>query len=189
MLLSYLWKFFYFSWLATELYVLIVTRTRRGGGHISDRGSLTALWVTIVLSMSLGGYLQEAHSSTAIHNAEYLKTVALIVLVIGLAIRWTAIYSLGRAFSANVAIHATQKLNRSGLFRYVRHPSYTGLALLFLAVGLHTRNWLSLLLMTVPPIVALLYRIHVEEDALVSAFGDDYRDYIRTTPRLIPGIY
>jgi protein-S-isoprenylcysteine O-methyltransferase Ste14 len=181
--------FFYISWLATEFYVLIVTRTRRGGGHISDRGSLTALWVTIVCSMSLGGYFQDAHSSSAFHNAEWLKPVALAVLMVGLAIRWAAIYSLGRSFSANVAIHATQKLNRSGLFHYVRHPSYSGLLLLFLAVGLRTRNWLSLLLMTVPPIIALLYRIRVEEDALIAAFGDDYLDYIRTTPRLIPGIF
>jgi protein-S-isoprenylcysteine O-methyltransferase Ste14 len=35
----------------------------------------------------------------------------------------------------------------------------------------------------------LLYRIHVEEAALMQAFGEAYRDYSRTTKRLLPGIY
>jgi protein-S-isoprenylcysteine O-methyltransferase Ste14 len=35
----------------------------------------------------------------------------------------------------------------------------------------------------------VLYRIHVEEQALVGAFGDEYVEYSRTTKRLIPGVY
>jgi protein-S-isoprenylcysteine O-methyltransferase Ste14 len=115
--------------------------------------------------------------------------LALGVLALGLVIRWSAIYTLGRSFSANVAIHATQTLNRSGLFRYMRHPSYTGMVVIFLAMGLRTRNWLGLAFSVVPPLLALLYRIHVEEAALTGAFGEQYTEYSRTTKRLIPGVY
>jgi protein-S-isoprenylcysteine O-methyltransferase Ste14 len=111
------------------------------------------------------------------------------VLALGLVIRWSAIYTLGRSFSANVAIHSTQTLNRSGLFRYMRHPSYTGMVVIFLAMGLRTRNWLGLAFSVVPPVLALLYRIHVEEAALTGAFGEQYTEYSRTTKRLIPGVY
>jgi protein-S-isoprenylcysteine O-methyltransferase Ste14 len=115
--------------------------------------------------------------------------LSVAILAAGLAIRWTAVATLGKKFSANVAIHASQTLHRSGLFRFVRHPSYTGLLLIFVALGIHTRSWWGLAVMLIPTTAALLYRIHVEEAALVVAFGQEYRDYSRTTKRLIPGIY
>jgi protein-S-isoprenylcysteine O-methyltransferase Ste14 len=71
----------------------------------------------------------------------------------------------------------------------MRHPSYTGLLLIFLAVGLNTRNWLGLGIIVLLPLAALLYRIHVEEVALTGAFGTEYMEYSRRTKRLIPGIY
>jgi protein-S-isoprenylcysteine O-methyltransferase Ste14 len=88
-----------------------------------------------------------------------------------------------------VAIHATQKLNQSGLFRLMRHPSYTGMMLIFLAMGLATRSWLGLGIIVGLPAAALLYRMHVEEAALTGAFGEEYVEYSQRTKRLIPGIY
>jgi len=61
--------------------------------------------------------------------------------------------------------------------------------LIFVAIGLAVRNWFSLAIVLLLPAAALLYRIHVEEAALTQAFGDDYREYSKTTKRLIPGIY
>jgi protein-S-isoprenylcysteine O-methyltransferase Ste14 len=118
-----------------------------------------------------------------------MKFVSLLVLIFGLALRWAAVLSLGKSFSSNVAIHATQRVHKTGLYRWMRHPSYTGLLLCILALGLHTRNWISLLVIFVAPAVALLYRIHVEEIALLDHFGQEYIDYSRQTSRLIPGIY
>jgi protein-S-isoprenylcysteine O-methyltransferase Ste14 len=118
-----------------------------------------------------------------------LRLVAVLLMVAGLAIRWTALISLGKAFSANVAIRDTQSLYRSGIYSVVRHPSYSGLLIIFLAVALAERNWLSAAIVLIFPTAALLYRIHVEEAALRHAFGAQYADYSRTTKRLIPGIY
>ena len=189
MLLTLLWKILYWSWIATEVYVAVITRTRRGGGKIDDRGSLYVLWVVIFSSISLGFWAGAAYAPGAIHGAPWMRIASLLLLAAGLFIRLSAIYTLGRSFSANVAIHDTQKLNQSGLFRYMRHPSYTGMLLIFLALGLGQHNWLSIVLMLVPPALALLYRIHVEEAALTNAFGEQYIDYSRTTKRLLPGIY
>jgi protein-S-isoprenylcysteine O-methyltransferase Ste14 len=41
----------------------------------------------------------------------------------------------------------------------------------------------------VPIVGAFMWRIHVEERALAEALGDDYREYMRRTKRLIPLIY
>ena len=118
-----------------------------------------------------------------------MTAASVAVLAAGLAIRWTSILTLGKAFSVNVAIRTDQKLYRGGLFALVRHPSYTGIMAIFVALGLHLRNWAALAIVTIPPFAALLYRMHVEEAALGQAFGPEYADYRRTTKRLIPGIY
>jgi protein-S-isoprenylcysteine O-methyltransferase Ste14 len=64
-----------------------------------------------------------------------------------------------------------------------------GLLLVFLAVGAHSRNWIALAVALVPTTAAMLYRIHVEEGALTTAFGEEYIAYSRDTKRLVPGLY
>jgi protein-S-isoprenylcysteine O-methyltransferase Ste14 len=189
MILNRVFTGLYVAWIVTEILVLVLTRTRRGGGTISDRGSLRVLWVTITVSLTVGMWLGAVYRPTMIRWTDSLGVLCIVLLAAGLAIRWTAIYTLGNAFSANVAIRETQTLSRSGLFRYMRHPSYTGLALIFVAMGLSTRNWLGLAVIVIGPMAALVYRIHVEEAALTEAFGQEYVEYSRTTKRLVPGVY
>ena len=184
-----IFKALYISWIVTEVLVLVVTRTRRGGGEVSDRGSLVVLWLVILAAMFAGMWVGAAYGPARMHGAPWLRFVTVGLLAVGLVIRWAAIYTLGKSFSANVAIHSTQTLHRSGLFRYMRHPSYTGMLLIFLAMGLSTRSWLGLAIIFLAPAAALVYRIHVEEAALTGAFGSDYVEYTRRTKRLIPGVY
>jgi protein-S-isoprenylcysteine O-methyltransferase Ste14 len=119
----------------------------------------------------------------------WLLPAALGILILGLGVRAVAIVTLGRAFSTNVATHTGQRLQRSGLYRLVRHPSYLGLELILLGFALHARTWACFAVVFVPPTLAVLYRIHVEETALRLAFGSEYEDYSRSTKRLIPGVY
>jgi protein-S-isoprenylcysteine O-methyltransferase Ste14 len=177
------------AWLALEILVAILTRTRSGGGKVQDRGSMLLLWIVIVGSMIVSRFSRVFAPAATLHNVDWLRPLSLAVLIFGLAIRLTAIITLGKSFSANVAIRTEQTVQRTGLYRIVRHPSYLGLLLIFLAVGLHTHNWLGLALVLVPTTLALLYRIRIEEAALLDHFGEDYAAYSRETKRLIPGIY
>jgi protein-S-isoprenylcysteine O-methyltransferase len=183
------WQIVYWIWVASEIVIGIGTRTKRSTGKTHDRGSLTLLWIVIVGSLTAAIWHSEVAQPDMFGGPHILKVIGLLVLILALIIRWTAIYTLGKAFSSNVAILDEQKLNRSGLYRHVRHPSYLGLFLVFVAVGIHSRNWLSFALATVPTGAALLYRIHVEESALLQAFGQDYLEYSKVTKRLIPGVY
>jgi protein-S-isoprenylcysteine O-methyltransferase Ste14 len=192
MTISRVWVCLYWLWVVVEIYVVFTARIRRGGDSgvtTSDRGSMFVLWVVIFSSITASFSVAAVYKASAIHAGHWLQEVSLVLLCLGLAIRITAIYTLGRSFTANVSIHAKQTLHRRGLFHYARHPSYTGMLLIFLALGLHMQNWLSLAIVLGPPFAALLYRIHVEEAALTGAFGEDYRDYSRTTKRLVPGLY
>jgi protein-S-isoprenylcysteine O-methyltransferase len=104
-----------------------------------------------------------------------------------LSLLWIVV--LGRFFTGNVAIAPDHRLIEEGPYRFVRHPSYTGSLLAFLGLGICYCNWASLAALMFPTLAVFLRRMQVEEAALVAAFGDRYRDYIRRTKRLIPAIY
>ncbi len=189
MTLSTLWLWLYGVWIASEILIAVLTRTRRGSAaNIHDRGSMLILWLVIASSITACQWIAATHSPDMFGGTPVLETIAIAIIATGLAIRLTAVFSLGKAFSANVAIRESQELNQSGLYSVVRHPSYLGLLLIFLAVGVHSRYWLSCAFAVIPTTAALLYRIHIEEAALHQAFGDDYAAYSKRTKRLIPGV-
>ena len=183
-----IWKILFYSWTASEIFIAILTRTRTGGGKVHDRGSMLILWLVIVASITASQWISATNPPDMFGGAHWLKTTGLIVMILGLTIRWSAVLWLGKAFSANVAIREKQTLNTSGLYSIVRHPSYLGLLVIFFAIGLYSRHWLALALALIPPTAALLYRIHIEEAALNAAFGDEYAAYSKRTKRLIPGV-
>ena len=178
-----------YAWLIFEVVVVLLTRTRRGEGKIGDRGSMLALWLSIMISVTAATWIGEARPRDFLVHAPWVRPVCLSILTAGFLLRLTAILSLGRAFSVNVAIRSGQRVMKTGLYAWMRHPSYTGMLLMFFAIGLGTRNWISLAIMLVVPTAALLYRIHVEELALRDHFGEEYVAYSRETKRLVPGIY
>jgi protein-S-isoprenylcysteine O-methyltransferase Ste14 len=119
-----------------------------------------------------------------------LVTIAgMIVILLGTALRWWAIFTLGRYFTIDVAVRSTQSVVQSGPYRFVRHPSYTAILIMLLGVGMALANWASLVVILAGGLIGLLYRVRVEERALVEALGQPYMDYMRTTKRFIPFIF
>jgi protein-S-isoprenylcysteine O-methyltransferase Ste14 len=96
--------------------------------------------------------------------------------------------SLSKNFSGKLEIRDDHTLVMSGPYRWVRHPMYTAVITLFVAVFLLTANWFIGLggLLTVGSVI--LARTPKEEAMLVETFGDAYRDYMRRTPRYIPRV-
>jgi protein-S-isoprenylcysteine O-methyltransferase Ste14 len=174
-------------WAVGEILIAVFRTTWRG--KLQDRGSQIILWIVIVASLWTDPWMHKFFAPDMPGSSSWLRPVAFAILVIGLGIRAIAIVTLGGAFTANVATRAGQTLRRSGLYNLVRHPSYLGLELIFLAFALHTRIWACFAVVLIPPTLAVLYRIHVEEAALRAAFGADYESYSRSTKRLIPGVY
>ena len=116
-------------------------------------------------------------------------SIGLVLLVAGITIRWVAIFTLGKYFTGIVVIKTDHQLVRTGIYTHLRHPAYTGLLLGHLGLGLAFANWYSLVLSSVPYLLAALYRMSVEERALTAAFGAEYASYCKTSKRLIPGLY
>ena len=186
MILPLLWYALYYGWILFELFIAIYKRTDKDTGSVQDRGTQALLWIVIFASMTACEFIRRMLAPTMFAPA---SIAGIIFLIAGLAVRCIAIITLGKAFSANVAIKSAQTIQRTGIYSVLRHPSYSGLLLIFLGIGLHSRNWLGLAVAFLPSTAALLYRIHIEEAALSRTFGPEYLAYSRATKRLVPGVY
>ena len=173
----------------SELGLALKKRAKADESRNVDRGSLTLLWIVIVASVTLGFNIAYALPAAGMSGDPTLRFLGIVVFAAGLAIRWYAIVHLGRFFTVNVAIAAGHRLIDTGPYRFVRHPSYTGALMAFLGLALCLANWASLAVMLVPVFLVFLRRMHVEEEALLQAFGNQYRDYMHRTKRLIPAVY
>ena len=181
-----------YAFMLSELILGVVRRSRsEDGSRGADRGSLALLWVLIVISITLAYSFAYAAPGYGVGIAatQALRMAGLVVFIAGLSLRWYAIVYLGRFFTVNVAIASDHRVIDTGPYKYVRHPSYTGALMAFLGLGLCLANWLSLACAIIPTLGAFLWRIKVEEAALLNALGDQYRVYMRHTRRLIPAIF
>jgi protein-S-isoprenylcysteine O-methyltransferase Ste14 len=76
----------------------------------------------------------------------------------------------------------------TGPYRYVRHPSYTGLLLILMGIAVATGDVLSLVVAAVLAAVGLTVRIRAEERQLTDALGDEYREFAAQRKLLVPGV-
>jgi protein-S-isoprenylcysteine O-methyltransferase Ste14 len=115
--------------------------------------------------------------------------VGIAVVVTGSVVRLWAITTLGRWFTYDVRVTEGQPVVQSGPYRWVRHPSYTGVLLVLLGIGLTLGNWLSVVLIVVLPTIGLVRRIRVEEAALLGTLGEPYARYAAGRSRLFPRLW
>jgi protein-S-isoprenylcysteine O-methyltransferase Ste14 len=82
---------------------------------------------------------------------------------------------------------AKGQLVTTGIYGYVRHPQYLGFLLLTLGMNI---LWVTISTFLLWPILAVLYyRLAKKEDKELEArFGEEYRNYKRAVPLLIPRI-
>jgi protein-S-isoprenylcysteine O-methyltransferase Ste14 len=160
---------------------------QRAGAQLRDKGSRVVIAVTFGLGILLCLRLPSAVPAAAITSGSvFVSWFGIALVYAGLAFRLYAIIVLGRYFTPSVAVAASQHVVEDGPYKLIRHPSYTGLLIMFLGFGLSSNNWLSLLALMGCALIGLSYRIHVEERVLQEHLGQRYQEYMRRTKRLIP---
>ena len=158
---------------------------RRNEGR--DR-SFFVMWLGGTLSILLAVLGRKVHAPLPGPRwASFAIGIALIW--IGLALRLWAVRTLGRFFTVKVSILEGHRVIDTGPYRFVRHPSYTGLLLTYLGFGIGLDSWASVAGAIVPPLAAAIWRIADEEEVLLRELGDPYREYARGRRRLLPGVW
>ena len=120
---------------------------------------------------------------------DFTFLLGLALFIGGFTLRVWAIRILGRLFTFEIGIRPEHKIIEEGPYRYIRHPSYTGYALLLVGMGLALSSMFGLLGMLGGTLVFFWLRMDQEETMLLKHFGDEYLSYIKRTKRLIPFIY
>jgi protein-S-isoprenylcysteine O-methyltransferase Ste14 len=177
-------------WVLSEIVIMRMKWAKASDATSHDRNSVYLFWACFAIGPFLAGM---ATGVVATRMAPPLRLWAfwggLALIPIGIAIRWIAIATLKKYFTVNVAIAKDHRVIDHGIYGIVRHPSYSGTLISMLGLGLAFVNWLSFAIVLIAAVIALGYRITVEEKALLDALGDDYRAYARRTKRLIPGLF
>ena len=167
---------------------------RRDDVRYADRGSLALVGVTLYVGLGGGILVARVVPAATVAGGEpslrwAVFAVGIVLMVAGAGLRQWAIVTLGRFFTINVQVTADQRVVDTGPYRWLRHPSYTGLLMSFGGLGLALGNWLTVLLATVVPLLGLVYRIRVEEMALRDNLGEGYELFASGRSRLVPGVW
>jgi protein-S-isoprenylcysteine O-methyltransferase Ste14 len=178
-----------YCWYALEVGLVVRDVARRKGRLSRDRGTRMIVSISVVGSVVVGGLIRAKVPSLDTPAPGVFATAGAVVLWIGLAVRVWAVVTLGRSFRTSVEVDADQPVVTRGPYRWIRHPSYTGLLLIALGAGLGVANWLSLVICVILPPLGMLPRIMVEEAELTRVLGDRYRSYQARTRRLVPGLW
>lgn len=165
------------------------SRAYKKSGRRVERSSLSVVVATVVVGVV--GAIELTHWKAAeIDRFQFpLFVVGLVLMGAGFVVRQWSILTLGRFFTVDVRVHPGQTVIDRGPYRWVRHPSYTGLIVFFFGFGLALSNWASLAVLAVVPTFGLLVRIRAEERALFTELGDEYSRYAATRRRLLPGVW
>ena len=174
------------GWAGLELGLRVRERLQGRGSAARDRATRALIAITLGAAIALAAVTLARATAPRIAGP---YGAGLIVIWLGLAIRVWAIAALGRAFRTTVEVDPGQAVVSTGPYRWVRHPSYTGLLLIVTGCGLAAGDRLALVVCVALPLPALLLRIHVEEAELSRVLGERYRAYQARTKRLIPGLW
>jgi protein-S-isoprenylcysteine O-methyltransferase Ste14 len=162
---------------------------RRGATRVRFGGWLVGVLAAIVgVNLALFGAPRVAPAA-AIRPAAVAFGFGLAVTLVGLVLRGWSIKTLGDYFTFTVMVSSDQPVIKAGPYRALRHPGYTGILLACAGIGLASANWLGLAGAVLVPLAFLLFRIRVEERALLVTLGDRYRRYAAAHKRLVPLVW
>jgi len=110
-----------------------------------------------------------------------------VMLAAGLGFTVWARRHLGRNWSASVVVKEDHALVRTGPYRYVRHPIYSGILLAFLGMVVTIGEWRGLVAVVLAA-VSFIVKSRAEERRMRETFPE-YEEYARGTAAIVPYMY
>ena len=128
---------------------------------------------------------------TPIVSVGKLVEIAVTILTIALAAGsvWlciSAIRTLGQQWSLAARVVEGHRLITQGPYRVVRNPIYTGMLGMLLATGLAVSHWIGLLIALIVFSIGTAIRVRTEAALLRETFGEEFENYARKVPAVIP---
>ena len=180
-------------WLVFVADMALVSYLAKGSGvkkttRHANRLQTTALLIAVPYFMGVLLYILLPNwiMFLSIPFPDWFRLIMVGVAFLGILFISWGYWGIGKNWAPSVSgVRKDTVLVTTGPYHFVRHPIYSGLFVSLAAGGLVTANMLILLL-TVALLVLLYASIGEEEAMLVERFGNEYRKYMKRTPRFIP---
>jgi protein-S-isoprenylcysteine O-methyltransferase len=115
-----------------------------------------------------------------------VRLLAGAMLVLGIALRLSAIRVLGRFFVTGPALLEAQPLVTGGVYGFLRHPSDTGIVLATAGGAALLASPLAVVVVLVATLPLTIARVHRERVVLERGFGAAYKRYAAAVPAGLP---
>lgn len=178
---GYLWSFFFVIWMLWAIGTK-ATRTRANFGS----GILYLVFTVAAF------YLMFSHDVThdwlrlrILPPDDWIENVGIAVTAAGLLFSIWARAHLGRNWSGTVTVKVGHELIRSGPYRWVRHPIYSGMILAMLGTAIN-RGQLRGVIAVILLWLGFTIKSRIEERMMTTTFGPEYEEYHRSTGAIIP---
>ncbi len=191
-LLIFTWPYAVFFW-AVFLWAFapefrIVSRRKESSSTPQDAHSKRLIMIVGALA-TVAAFAVAGVPSGALPHRTWLLWIGIAAILAGSLLRRHCWRMLGSSFTGAVIVTPDQAVVERGAYRYVRHPSYTAAAIMYVGIGLALANWISLAILLTALAIVYGYRVSVEERALATTIGDPYRRYMRRTKRFVPFLF
>ena len=113
---------------------------------------------------------------------------AFIFEAIAVLLAWTSVRALGKQWRLEAALSADHELIRRGPYAIVRHPIYTSMFCVFIALALMLGSWWTAVIGAVIFFIGTEIRVRAEERLLAGRFGTNFDAYRKRVPAYIPGV-
>ena len=163
--------------------------SREAATKIAGIGGRLVALAFVIATTVVATLTPRVFPAAAIRPGAVAFAAGMVVLLAGLVLRGWSFKALGQYFTHTVMVSSDQPVIASGPYRVLRHPSYTGIILAAIGIGLASANWADLAGLLLLTLTALLWRIRIEEAALMTTLGDRYRAYAAQHKRLVPLVW
>jgi protein-S-isoprenylcysteine O-methyltransferase Ste14 len=172
---------------AEQIGGVIIPAKRRGGARVKRSHVLSNIiiyfsWPVILFLIFIFAAID------IVPLPDWAYYIGLAVMITGIVFRQWAIAVLGRYFSRAIGVQKEHKIVESGPYHLIRHPSYAGVLIFWVGMGLAVQSISAVLIALAVFCLVYGYRIYVEEKVLINELGDSYVEYMKRTKRVIPYI-
>ncbi|SPF54634.1 putative Isoprenylcysteine carboxyl methyltransferase [Candidatus Desulfosporosinus infrequens] len=175
------WEAFGLVWLVGSIYNVF-----RGPRVVRKPLQSWRYWLIGVLLIYLVFHYLSPHSVGVLYRLpiQWVEILGVIILVSSTLFAIWARIVLGVMWSSSVTLKSDHELRTNGPYRITRHPIYTGI--LGMLVGSNFTVGMVFLPSSLVALCILLVKIRNEERLMEETFGEEYLDYKKRVPQLIP---
>lgn len=143
--------------------------------------------VGIGLAVILTRYLPASIWASITITSPGLEIAGIVILVLSTAFVLWARWALGTLWASTAMVKQGHQLRTEGPYRITRNPIYTGL--LGMALGTMLLNGFGIMLPGIAAMFVLFeFKIHTEQVLLIETFGEQFLEYKKHVPRLVPDL-